>query len=160
MSMCLRKSARVQICSSVKVPFHAGMPLQRMPCDITQKEWPSASSSTPSVASCGGDGYSPLAIGEAEGACGAPGPFLLPVGISSSYHIAKFFGIAVTRASSETNTVKISLASLEHAAGPVLEGEVLEKDEEPIWRQEPMPPVTEIGAVINKALRAAGLIKE
>ena len=39
----------------------------------------------------------PLAIGEAEGACGAPGPFLLPVGISSSYHIAKFFGISVTR---------------------------------------------------------------
>ena len=39
----------------------------------------------------------PLAIGEAEGACGAPGPFLLPVGISSSYHIAKFFGIAVAR---------------------------------------------------------------
>ena len=43
----------------------------------------------------------PLAVGEAEGACGVPGPFLLPVGISSSYHIAKFFGIAVARASAE-----------------------------------------------------------
>jgi hypothetical protein len=41
----------------------------------------------------------------------------------------------------------------------VLDGEVLDKDDEPIWQEEPMPPVTEIGAVINKALRAAGLIK-
>ena len=37
----------------------------------------------------------PLATHEAEGACGAAGPFLLQVGISSSYHIAKFFGLAV-----------------------------------------------------------------
>ena len=44
----------------------------------------------------------PLAVGEAEGACGAPGPFLLSVGISSSYHIAKFFGIAVARPSSKS----------------------------------------------------------
>jgi poly(3-hydroxybutyrate) depolymerase len=102
----------------------------------------------------------PLAIGETEGACGAPGPFLLPVGISSSYHIAKFFGIAVARTSSERTMVKISPASRDDAAEPVLEGEVLDKDDEPAWRQQQMPPVTEIGAVINKALRAAGLIKD
>jgi len=42
---------------------------------------------------------------------------------------------------------------------PVLEGEVLDKDDEPIWQQEPTPPLPEIGAVINKALRAAGLLK-
>ena len=35
----------------------------------------------------------PLATGTGEGACGAAGPFLLQVGISSSYHIAKFFGL-------------------------------------------------------------------
>ena len=35
----------------------------------------------------------PLATGEADHECGAAGPFLLEVGISSSYHIAKFFGI-------------------------------------------------------------------
>src|SRR5262245_22012299 len=40
----------------------------------------------------------PLATGEVEGAVGSPGPFLLPVGISSSYHIAKFFGIVVAPA--------------------------------------------------------------
>ena len=108
----------------------------------------------------------PLAVGEAEGACGAPGPFLLPVGISSTYHIAKFFGITVARApderdaSIERNIVKISSAPRHYAAAdPVPEGEVLDKDDEPISQQEPMPPFPEIGAVINKALRAAGLIK-
>ena len=45
------------------------------------------------------------------------------------------------------------------AAEPVLEGEVLDKDDEPIWQHEPAPPFPDIGAVINKALRDAGLIK-
>ena len=103
----------------------------------------------------------PLAIGEAEGSCGAPGPFLLPVGISSSYHIAKFFGIAVARAPAEKNLVKISSATRQYAeAEPVLEGEVLDKDDERISPQAPMPPFPEIGAVINNALRAAGLIRD
>src|SRR6478752_6940593 len=35
----------------------------------------------------------PLATGKADDECGAAGPFLLEVGISSSYHIAKFFGL-------------------------------------------------------------------
>ena len=99
----------------------------------------------------------PLATGETEGACGAPGPFLLPVGISSSYHIAKFFGIAVPRAS---KILTVSPGSQHVAAAePVLEGEVLDKDDEPIWQHEPAPPFPDIGAVINKALRDAGLIK-
>lgn len=103
----------------------------------------------------------PLAIGEAEGACGAPGPFLLPVGISSSYHIAKFFGIAVARAPAERNIVKLSPEPRHDAAAePVLEGEVLDKDDETISHQEPRLPFPEIGAVINKALRAAGLIRD
>jgi hypothetical protein len=108
----------------------------------------------------------PLGIGEAEGACGAPGPFLLPVGISSSYHIAKFFGIAGAHvqaegnASPEKNTLKISLAPRHDAAAePVLEGEILDKDDEPILQQQPVPPLADIEAVINRALRAAGLLK-
>jgi poly(hydroxyalkanoate) depolymerase family esterase len=35
----------------------------------------------------------PLATGSAEKHCGVPGPFLLDVGISSSYHIARFWGL-------------------------------------------------------------------
>ena len=56
--------------------------------------------------------------------------------------------------------MKLSPAPPHFATGePVLEGEVLDKDDEPIWKQEPMPPLPDIGAVINKALRAAGLLK-
>jgi len=103
----------------------------------------------------------PLAIGEAEGACGAPGPFLLPVGISSSYHIAKFFGIAAARAPVERNIVELSPAPHRiKGAEPVLEGEILDKDDEPIRQQTPTPPLPEIGAIINNALRAAGLIRD
>ena len=102
----------------------------------------------------------PLAVGEGEGACGVPGPFLLPVGISSTYHIAKFFGIAVARTPQERN-MKTSPALVPYAAGEAaLDGEVLDKDDEAMSPQEPRPSLPEIGAVINKALRAAGLIKD
>ena len=91
----------------------------------------------------------PLAIGEAEGACGVPGPFLLPVGISSTYHIAKFFGVAVVRASIAKDVVILSPASRHD---PVLEvevlnpeGEVLDKDDEAMPQQDPMPSLPEIG---------------
>jgi poly(hydroxyalkanoate) depolymerase family esterase len=109
----------------------------------------------------------PLAVGEAEGACGAPGPFLLSVGISSSYHIAKFFGIAVARPQEvrdtpvERNLPQISTSPRAYQeAEPALDGEILDKDDDVFRGQPPMPHVAEIGAVINKALRAAGLIKE
>jgi poly(hydroxyalkanoate) depolymerase family esterase len=39
----------------------------------------------------------PLATGNDEQHCGAPGAFLLDVGISSSYHIAKFWGLTTPR---------------------------------------------------------------
>jgi hypothetical protein len=40
----------------------------------------------------------PLATGDADFECGAAGPFLLEVGISSSFHIAKFFGLTLNSA--------------------------------------------------------------
>jgi feruloyl esterase len=101
----------------------------------------------------------PLAMGETDGACGAPGPFLLPVGISSSYHIAKFFGIAVARPLAEKNSVAPSPTISPSAAEPVLEGEILDKDDEPVRQQQAKPYLPDIEAIINKALRAAGLIK-
>src|SRR5262249_55489528 len=39
----------------------------------------------------------PLATGRGEEHCGIPGAFLLEVGISSSYHIAKFCGLTKPR---------------------------------------------------------------
>ncbi len=109
----------------------------------------------------------PLAPGEAEGACGMAGPFLLPVGISSSYHISKFFGVADVhlrqRTAPEANSLVVGPSSTrpprEERAEMVLEGEVLDKEDEPN-SQESRPPFPEIGAVIHKALRAAGIIRE
>ena len=116
----------------------------------------------------------PLATGEAEGACGAAGPFLLQVGISSSYHIAKFFGLAVAGgvrpAPSAIRLPSPAPRAIEAGApllasenetvkSEVLEGEILDKDFDTRTRVPPPAPF-EIGAVINKALKAAGLIKD
>ncbi len=110
----------------------------------------------------------PLAIGEVEGACGAAGPFLLPVGISSSYHISKFFGIADahlrqrTPAETESLMMRLSPAPTRHEerVGPVLEGEILEREDEPRLQQELRLSFPEVSAVIQKALKAAGLIRD
>lgn len=55
----------------------------------------------------------PLSTGDADDECGAAGPFLLEAGISSSYHIAKFFGLAGRgrRADLPTRTARIVAAS-------------------------------------------------
>src|SRR3954452_25472500 len=45
----------------------------------------------------------PLATGAADDQCGVAGPFLLEVGISSSYHIARFFGLAPNRRAPESS---------------------------------------------------------
>jgi poly(hydroxyalkanoate) depolymerase family esterase len=112
----------------------------------------------------------PLATGGADDKCGAAGPFLLEVGISSSYHIAKFFGLTVDNPRHVVSTQsEITVAAKQlHVSRPaaslpqphVLEGEVLdsELDARPEHTHIPPPPI-DIGAVITKALRAAGLMK-
>ena len=112
----------------------------------------------------------PLATGRADHECGAAGPFLLEVGISSSYHIAKFFGLTVTRPSHVAATQSEIMVTGQRpqairpaAALPqphVLEGEVLdaELDARHEGKQIPQPPI-DIGAVITRALKAAGLMK-
>jgi len=116
----------------------------------------------------------PLATGAADHECGAAGPFLLEVGISSSYHIAKFFGltaagprhaaptqseIAVAATEADAGKPVAALPQLrdEVLGGEVLEGEVL--DPAPDEKRERAPFPIDIGAVINKALKAAGLMK-
>jgi poly(hydroxyalkanoate) depolymerase family esterase len=104
----------------------------------------------------------PLATGEADHECGAAGPFLLEAGISSSYHIAKFFHLTHTRVHSvppalrEIGNIAPEIVSEPAAAGTpshILEGEVL-GPEDPTQ----LPPM-DVGAVINRALKAAGLLK-
>jgi len=111
----------------------------------------------------------PLSTGDADHECGAAGPFLLEVGISSSYHIAKFFGLAASApshaaAQRETRITGEYVRGDRLKAAPpaprVLEGEVLgpESDDWPERRQHPHSQF-DVGAVINNALKAAGLMK-
>jgi hypothetical protein len=110
--------------------------------------------------------------GGADDACGAAGPFLLEAGISSSYHIARFFGLAAdVRDVKPVKSERVTLAPAQPggqggrgepapAPGEVLDGEVLdpEPDAKPGHGHVPPLPI-DIGAVITKALTAAGLMK-
>jgi feruloyl esterase len=107
----------------------------------------------------------PLATGTTDNACGTAGPFLLEVGISSSYHIAKFFGLADVRLVAATDQVTITPKP--HAAGEselrLQEG--FDSGREKIAGAQPeavdlSPPYADIGGVISKALQAAGLMKD
>lgn len=123
----------------------------------------------------------PLAIGRADSECGHAGPFLLDVGISSTFHIATFFGLTAEEASPRTvidiqETVEEIVADFPVAAGTVIAEEnvppqimprqivaprmieqEIEVREGPAHPQ--MPYRVDIGAVITKALTAAGLMK-
>lgn len=115
----------------------------------------------------------PLATGEADHECGAAGPFLLEVGISSSYHIAKFFGITggVRREAAQSTAMvpagrrEDMRADAKRSQPHVLEGEVLGPEEPGPdahgWtdRRQVPPHQFDVAAVINNALRAAGLMK-
>jgi hypothetical protein len=103
----------------------------------------------------------PLATGPADDQCGAAGPFLLEVGISSSYHIAKFFGLAAKRMAPESlprplgGRVPEMPGERRVDGAKPLDGEVLE----PNFRPGSKRPPLDIGAVIADALKKAGLLK-
>jgi len=108
----------------------------------------------------------PLATGNADSECGHAGPFLLEVGISSSFHIARFFGIAAEAA--QVISPSKSVATLpappevlpaEWAARPIIDSFMTE--DVPANHRRPSPRMSplDIGAVIASALQAAGLMK-
>ena len=134
----------------------------------------------------------PLAVGNDENSYGAAGPFLLDVGISSSYRIAQFWGLTefsvddaqkpaderpVSRKAYEGYPVVVSAPEAqkpEVQEPKVQEPEVQEPEIlEPEWqelaasstqnakdgRSKSASSHLDIGAVITKALRAAGLMK-
>ncbi|HYY85316.1 MAG TPA: PHB depolymerase family esterase, partial [Beijerinckiaceae bacterium] len=105
----------------------------------------------------------PLAAGVGEGKSGVAGPFLLDVGVSSTHHIARFFGL-------------VPQAGVAREAAPVWPPTgVIEfapkADEAPLRRAEPAPKAdrhgsrkagglpVDVNAVITKALKAAGLMR-
>jgi poly(hydroxyalkanoate) depolymerase family esterase len=105
----------------------------------------------------------PLAVGEGSDQCGVAGAFLLDVGISSSYHIVKFWGLAgVPRpvAVKERKPAPIPSelhASELHAIAARAKGEKGLADSGRVSVLRSLP--VDIGAVITNALKAAGLMK-
>jgi feruloyl esterase len=102
----------------------------------------------------------PLAIA-AHG--GEAGPFLLEVGISSSYHIARFFGLTgEARATQSARIDKNDRAPLMPHDVEMIPDERVEildgKTDEPRFEGAPRGPI-DVMAVITKALTQAGLMK-
>jgi hypothetical protein len=116
----------------------------------------------------------PLATGSAIGNCGVAGPFMLDVGISSSYRIAEFFGIAGAghadhhgrpvngqtviadnRYGGSVKPVAV-VAPRQRSHGGASNGDAdrASSDRRSEWSRAVDP-----GAVISRALKAAGLTK-
>jgi feruloyl esterase len=97
----------------------------------------------------------PLATGDADIECGAAGPFLLEVGISSTFHIAKFFGLTASGARSMplAPVRPHPVQALERLHGSV------RNDRAPKYHSSKSPRSRiDIGAVIGAALEKAGLL--
>jgi len=108
----------------------------------------------------------PLATGAHDQACGAAGPFLLEAGISSSYHIAAFFGLtgeARTRASVSTavreKAARAPLAPSEVEIIPDERVEILNGKADEPKSDEASRGSVDVMAIITKALTSAGLMK-
>jgi poly(hydroxyalkanoate) depolymerase family esterase len=120
----------------------------------------------------------PLGIADNDERYGAQGAFLIEAGISSSYHIASFFGlterIANTRKAPKGASKKSSKEPAKEAAKPVPASSsvpartpdvttvlrplaALNRHPEP--SHEPRRSAVDVGSVIARALTAAGLMK-
>ncbi|MBB3017993.1 feruloyl esterase [Microvirga lupini] len=104
----------------------------------------------------------PLAIGRDENSYGAAGPFLLDVGISSSYRIAQFWGLTeqaddITRDRTAPEHVPQDLPTVFTGRRPAADEWAARKPRQDT--PNPGAPHMDVGAVITKALRAAGLMK-
>lgn len=92
----------------------------------------------------------PLATGDGENNYGVAGPFLLEAGISSSYRIAQFWGLAERALAPKQaqKTIKPVQPQKAFAAAPDASAR----------KTQAASTVPDIGAVITKALKAAGLM--
>jgi poly(hydroxyalkanoate) depolymerase family esterase len=110
----------------------------------------------------------PLATGTDDQDCGTAGPFLLEAGISSSYHIAKFFGLtSAVRMRADMNELaavgaKADNSSLVPGDVEIIPDERVEildrKTDAPKFEDAARGPI-DVMAIITKALTSAGLMK-
>ena len=104
----------------------------------------------------------PLAVGAGEDQGGNAGPFLLDVGVSSTHHIARFFGLLDARAEARARAESYVAAAAsdptwEPLSGDlVLPGDITGSDSaRPAANRAPI----DVHGVIANALRAAGLMR-
>lgn len=108
----------------------------------------------------------PLAVGNDENSYGAAGPFLLDVGISSSYRIATFWGLteqprdeARSRTTDKTVRRNLEVVTTTPAYGSeAWRGQTAGRNDRGGSANQ-TPSHLDVGSVITKALRAAGLMK-
>src|SRR6185295_11697850 len=111
----------------------------------------------------------PIATGPREHNCGAAGPFLLEAGISSSWHIAKFFGLTgEARVRADANESVAVRQELNHQLAPdevefipderveILNGKTGADEKR---ESAPGAGPVDVMAIITKALTSAGLMK-
>jgi poly(hydroxyalkanoate) depolymerase family esterase len=109
----------------------------------------------------------PLGVADNDERYGAQGAFLIEAGISSSYHIARFFGLTEALhlpEAAETSTKKASVIPEEWTAA----SNPSPDSKEALWplptlnrhpRRERQPRAVDVGQIITRALTAAGLMK-
>jgi poly(3-hydroxybutyrate) depolymerase len=110
----------------------------------------------------------PLGIGDNDERYGAQGSFLIEAGISSSYHIANFFGLTewIRRGqdSKESSRAAPAAAPIAARTAPELNAVLWpiatsSRRSEPPPQPQPRGRAIDVGAVITRALTAAGLMK-
>ena len=115
----------------------------------------------------------PLGIADNDERYGAQGAFMIEAGISSSYHIASFFGLTdrVHRPSEASKPVAAAATSMTITVPPpafappsstelnALPWPIAVSPSYAKSRQPPRRPAIDVGAVITRALTAAGLMK-
>jgi feruloyl esterase len=114
----------------------------------------------------------PLGLAGNDEPYGAEGAFLIEAGISSSYHIANFFGLTqrisqVAEAPAPSPTIA-STVTPSHATASLQSLDVAarlwSRTNKPVRQTKPVPHEPkrrgiDVGAVITRALTAAGLMK-
>jgi poly(hydroxyalkanoate) depolymerase family esterase len=101
----------------------------------------------------------PLAAGDSHDKCGVPGAYLLEVGISSSYHIAKFWGLTghPRRIPAQRSPARKLLARKQRQVAATTPTPV--RAPAPDTPAPAGPRTIDVHAVITKALKSAGLWK-
>jgi poly(3-hydroxybutyrate) depolymerase len=101
----------------------------------------------------------PLGAADNDERYGAEGAFLIEAGISSTYHIANFFGL--TERIHQPKTVAAVTSTPDHASQTAPAFTVRAAGDRRAEPRDQPPPrrAIDVGAVITRALTAAGLIK-